>query len=122
MGLGINIMEGREAKHVALAKFARNTHHSNRWHHMFKHEFISLVWLRENGYDTTKYKCTGNVYIPQRCYTPEFCHCGERKDVLKTKCAFCSDPIQNIIKDYVSQGFITNAAKQYWAGWKFSLV
>ena len=55
MGLGINNMKGREAKHVVLAKFARNSHHSSRWHHVFKHEFISLIWLMENGYDTTTY-------------------------------------------------------------------
>ena len=113
MGLGINNMEGREAKHVVLAKFARNSHHSSRWHQVFKHEFISLIWLRENGYDTTTYMCSSDVYIPKRCLTPEFCHCGEPKNVLELKCAFCSDKIRNVIEDCVTKGVITNAVKEY---------
>ena len=38
VGLGINTMEGREAKHVSLARFARNTHHTTRWVQVFRHE------------------------------------------------------------------------------------
>ena len=49
LGLGINSMEGREAKHVTLAKFTQNTQFSNRWCQVFKHEYVSLFWLRENG-------------------------------------------------------------------------
>lgn len=39
MGLGINTMEGREAKHIALAQFTRNTQFSNRWAQVFRHEY-----------------------------------------------------------------------------------
>ena len=57
-GLGINTMEGREAKHVSLARFANNTHHSTRWLQVFRHEYMSLLWLRENGCDSVKYTHT----------------------------------------------------------------
>ena len=112
MGLGINSMEGREAKHVALAKFARNSHHSSRWQHVFKHEFLSLIWLRENGYDSTQYKSTKDKYVPQRCFTAAFCNCGEPKEVSDTCCNFCTDPMQNVLRDCVAKGVITNAAKK----------
>ena len=49
LGLGINSMEGREAKHVTLAKLTQNTQFINRWGQVFKHEYVSLFWLRENG-------------------------------------------------------------------------
>ena len=45
MGLGVNTMEGREAKHVALAKFTRSTQFTNRWLQVFRREYVSLVSL-----------------------------------------------------------------------------
>jgi len=41
MGLGVNTMEEREAKHIALDKFTRNTQFSNRWLQVFRHEYVS---------------------------------------------------------------------------------
>ena len=38
MGLGVNTMEGREAKQNVLAKFTRNTQFTNRWTQVFRHE------------------------------------------------------------------------------------
>ena len=45
MGLGLNSMEGREAKHISIAKYAANTIHACRWEQVFHHEYISLIWL-----------------------------------------------------------------------------
>lgn len=48
--LGLDSMQGREAKHVKLAKYAENTcnvRKSTRWWTVFHHEFVSLWWLRE---------------------------------------------------------------------------
>ncbi|RMX44487.1 hypothetical protein pdam_00006074 [Pocillopora damicornis] len=48
--LGLDFMQGREAKHVKLAKYAENTcnvRKSTRWWTVFHHEFVSLWWLRE---------------------------------------------------------------------------
>jgi hypothetical protein len=49
-GLGLNSMQGREAKHIKLAKYVENTCNVSkhtRWVTVFRHEFVSLVWLRE---------------------------------------------------------------------------
>ena len=48
-GLIINSMEGREAKHLSVSRYAQNSTYFNRWHSVFRHEFISLIWLRERG-------------------------------------------------------------------------
>lgn len=112
MGLGINTMEGRESKHVTLAKFTNNTQFSNRWAQVFKHEYVSLFWLRENGCDETVHKETTGLYVPNRCSTSQFCYCGEPKQVVENQCNFCCDPLRGIISQCVVEGKITIAAKQ----------
>lgn len=111
VGLGVNTMEGRESKHVSLARFARNTHHSTRWVQVFRHEYISLIWLRENGCDLVKHTLTKNKYIPARCFTPTFCHCGNQKPQGEAKFTFCSHLIQQTIDDCIKQGKLTAQAK-----------
>ena len=51
VGLGANTMEGKAAKHVSLAKFANNTHHTAQWVKLLRHEYISLVWLQVSHLD-----------------------------------------------------------------------
>lgn len=49
-GLWLNSMQGREAKHIKLAKYVDNTCNvkkSDWWWVVFRHEYISMVWLRE---------------------------------------------------------------------------
>ena len=111
MGLGVNTMEGREAKHIALAKFTRNTQFSNRWLQVFRHEYVSLVWLRENGCDENVHKETSGVYIPKRCYSDQFCHCGQPKQAHNgKKCSF-SAQLRRVVSECVIQRKITNGAK-----------
>ena len=89
MGLGVNTMEDREAKHIALANFTYNTKYSNSWAQVFKHEYISLFWLQENGCDDLLPKKTSTVYIPKRCHTNQFCHCEQPKNVEDENCKVC---------------------------------
>ena len=46
-GLGLNSMEGREAKHMFVAKYSKNTNYQNRWEQVFQHEFLSYMAKRE---------------------------------------------------------------------------
>ena len=110
LGLGINSMEGREAKPVTLANFTQNTQFSNRWAQVFKHEYVSLFWLRENGCDETVHKKTSALYVPKRCSTSQFCHCGKPKQLTEMKCSFCSDPLRALVCQCVAEGK-TSAAK-----------
>ena len=54
MGLGCNTMGGREQKHKTIGKYAGNTTYQNRWPMIFRHEYMQLIYLRENGYDNIK--------------------------------------------------------------------
>ena len=42
-GLGINTMQGREAKHVQIASYAKQSLFKRRWLQVFKHDFISKL-------------------------------------------------------------------------------
>lgn len=64
LGLGCNTMEGREQKHQRIAKYAQNTTYQNRWPLIMRHEFLQLVYLRENGYDKISYKKKNSGYVP----------------------------------------------------------
>ena len=60
-------MEGREAKHVALKRLSVNTTYQNRWQEIFRHEFIMLIWLPEQGHEPCSYEPRKSVYIPLEC-------------------------------------------------------
>ena len=49
-GLLLNSMQGREAKHIKLARYVENTCNvgkSDRWWVVFRHEYIFMIWLQE---------------------------------------------------------------------------
>ena len=64
VSLGINTMQGREAKHQRLAQYAKNTTFKNRWHQIFRHEYMHLIWLRQrNTYRDDYSKTTTNMHL-----------------------------------------------------------
>lgn len=98
LGLGLNSMEGREAKHIFIAKYSKNTIQQQRWAQIFMHEYVTLLWLRSRGYNTiSKKPPKGNVYIPMRTNDPLYCYCGWKKDATKEECLFCLQPLQKQI-------------------------
>jgi hypothetical protein len=105
MGLGLNSMEGRESKHVAISKYCVNTNYNSRWQQVFMHEYVSLIWLREQGYNVTKpVTSSGLKYIPKRALDNEcFCYCGMDKPVSSPLCKYCSHPFRSKIKSLISR-------------------
>lgn len=105
-GLGVVTMEGREAKHIFLKKLSENTTYQNRWAEIFRHEFIMLIWLPQQGFQQPGTKCKNEAYIPSRVFSdPLYCYCG----LLKTspdddKCMFCGDPVMTLIDKSVKEG------------------
>ncbi|XP_032238567.1 uncharacterized protein LOC116618681 [Nematostella vectensis] len=93
MGLGLNSMEGREAKHVAISKYARNTMYHKRWEQIFRHEFASLIWLRDQGFELSNHPNHQISCIPKRTSKPDFCNCAFLKEENKAQCTFCSHPM-----------------------------
>ena len=73
-GLGINTMEGREQKHQQITKYSKNTTYQNRWADIFRHEYMQLIYLRENGFDLKKYQQSKTTYIPK--HKMGLCECS----------------------------------------------
>lgn len=98
MGLGLNSMEGREAKHISIARYSKNTNYQSRWDQIFRHEFISLIWLRERGHNIDVPSTTSDQYIPKRVEKDEYCYCGYAKeDLTVSSCKFCSSPFRGAL-------------------------
>ena len=90
-------MEGREQKHQKISKYAENTTIQNRWPMIFRHEFIQLVYLRENGYNIN-YKKKSTNYIPMsRESSCSYCHLEFKSG--NSQCVLCnSDFMAEIMK------------------------
>ena len=74
LGLGCNSMEGREQKHQRIAKYSENTVFRSRWRQIFRHEYIHLIYLRENGFDQQNYISKREKYIPdEKLYSCKKC-------------------------------------------------
>jgi len=109
-GLLTVTMEGREAKHIFLHRLSENTTYQKRWYDIFKHEFIMLIWLPEQGHDSCSYTPSKNVYIPPRVFNDNsFCYCAlEKSDPHDRSCCFCGDSLSALIHDSVTQGKIVS--------------
>ena len=110
MGKGFGIItNGREGgKTYCFEKNLRkNAFYKRCWYEIFKHEFVMLVWLPEQGFNLRPYKHTA-VCIPNRVFSDSrFCYCNLEKLVpspTDEKCTFCGDPIMKLIQQSVEQG------------------
>ena len=79
-------MEGKEEQHIlAISRYSKNTSYRLRWTQIFRHEFISLIWLRERGYNASCYSTSKDSYTPERVTLGESCICG----LPKTRTIIC---------------------------------
>ncbi|XP_028410772.1 uncharacterized protein LOC114533453 [Dendronephthya gigantea] len=103
LGLGLNSMEGREAKHIAISKYCANTAYSHRWQQVFHHEYISLIWLRKHGYNNVNSSRSNSTlsYFPKRVRDSDtnYCDCGLQKVFSDELCRFCGNELRNKIKE-----------------------
>lgn len=105
-GLGLNSMEGREAKHVFISKYSVNTNYHLRWTQIFRHEYISLIWLRERKYNIIRPTNSSSLsYIPKRATSdPNYCYCGFPKSSDSLKCKLCANPLMDKILESLKTG------------------
>ena len=64
------------------------------------HEYVSLIWLRERGYNNTKPFTSSTLsYVPKRVIKNGSCFCNYRlkKEAESSKCEFCIHPLRNQI-------------------------
>ena len=124
-GLGLNTMQGREAKHRRLAKYMENTtnvRRSQRWWTVFRHEYVSLIWLRLKDPANQSYKKESKKpkeyvfgsFIP-RCVqqnNTRYCYCGLLKgEQDDEKCFICGDEFRTFIASSAQDGKIHHALK-----------
>lgn len=123
-GLGLNPMQGREAKHVKLAKYVENTCNARKslqWRTVFRHEFVCMVWLREKDSYSIVYRCEkrniNDSYIPKRVRNCDdrFCHCGPLKTTTGNQgCEICKSDVMKAIKQSVASGQTTSELSQFY--------
>lgn len=106
VGLGINSMQGREAKHQQLASFAEFSLVKDRWEKVFRHEHMSLIWLREQNPLNDNYSKCKDKYNPERCCSDEYCFCGTAF-LSNGKCKYCDCALSKEIVTCASSGNIT---------------
>ena len=106
VGLGINSMQGRESKHQQVASFAEFSLVKNRWEKVFRHEYMSLIWLRKQNPCLDSYKKCKDKYTPERCFDSRYCICGLAVSS-DGKCKYCGTNLSKEISVCAITGEIT---------------
>ena len=109
---------------MKLAKYVENTcnaRKSLRWCTVFRHEFVSMVRLREKDPYSIAYRCEkrniSDSYIPKRVRNCDdrFCHCGlSKKTTGNQGCEICTSDVMKAIKQTVASGKITPELSQFY--------
>lgn len=101
-GLGCNTMEGREQKHQKIAQYHHHSTFQQRWEKAFRHEFIQLIYLRENGFDKLTYRKRSINYVPSGNETScKKCHANL---VTANGCGLCDYELDDVDGDEVLSG------------------
>ena len=100
VGLGINTMQGREAKHVQIASYARNSLYKKRWSQVFRHDFISKLWVPIQRPSLLVFHPSKDTLIPTHVSKDlqHYCYCGMPKDADAEHCFFCGHHLMKEIK------------------------
>lgn len=114
-GLGINSMQGREAKHVQIASYAKNSTPKRRWFQVFRHDHISKVWLPKQQPSLLSYRQAQDTLIPRRVLqnNQQYCYCGFDKEADKDNCFYCGHSLMAEIKESVAHRKPTKVCLKY---------
>ena len=102
--LGINTMQGREAKNVRIGQYAKHATLSTRWNLVFRHDFITTVWLRQYDPASFHYHKSTDVYVPKKIEQPNVCYCALDKECSAEKCSLCSSEIYKSVERSAETG------------------
>jgi hypothetical protein len=112
MRLGINSMQGREAKHVRLSEFAKHSTKSTKWSMVLRHDYMCNVWICMHEpahilYTTDKYN-----YIPKEIELNTFCYCGF--PICKgQQCSICISDVFKAVKETAIAGELNKEIYRY---------
>ena len=91
-GLGINTMQGREAKHAQIASYAKNAQYRQRRFHVFRHDYIGNLWL-------PLHQAQDSLIPPQVLNDKHhYSYCGFEKEASKEMCFYYGHDIMSEIK------------------------
>lgn len=107
VGLGINTMQGREAKHQQIIKYLSHSpalEGSLKWSYVMKHEFAELMWLPtlDHGIDTYRRRSTtksvpkSEMILPPR--NSNTCINCVAPSVSGQKCVICSSTMYSWVE------------------------
>ena len=101
IGLGVNTMQGRQAKHVRISDYAKHSTLKTRWKLVMRH-----VWLRRHDPLKSSYKKCKDVYVPQDIDLPQFCQCGLKIDsnLNLHSCFICSSELYMFVEATAESG------------------
>ena len=98
-------MQGRKAKHVRIAQYAKRATLSSRFVLVFRHDYITGIWLRMQDPLSVQYHKNKEVYEPE-ISNEAFCHCGLERVAGGEKCEFCSSALYQSIERSVREGVL----------------
>ena len=107
LGLGINSMQGREAKHVRLSHYSRHATLTGRWKLVLRHDYITCVWIRREDPFHSSYVKSKEQYIPSKISSDGFCYCGFPKEERGQCCKFCSSSLYRAVAQSAASGILT---------------
>lgn len=108
LGLGLNSMQGREAKHVKLSQYSRHATLTGRWKLVLRHDFITCVWIRKEDPFHSVYVKSKEQYIPAKVNSDGFCYCGFPKEGGEQLfCKFCSSSLYRAVAQSAETGKLT---------------
>lgn len=101
-------MQGREAKHVLIAAYAKHSHTRNRWQMIFRHDYIRNIWLPLQNPSLLVYHHSKESVVPDEVVTDSSncSFCFLRKSSPTDKCFYCDHDILSEIVKSVAAGKI----------------
>ena len=94
-GLGLNAMQGREAKHLAIHSYAKHAMYHRRWSMIFEHEYMECIHLKTITKEKYYYKTTKPNFNKVDGGHCPICNLPQNK------CTMCSTEIMADVKDAV---------------------
>ena len=108
-------MQGREAKHVQIASYAKNSLFKERWPQVFRHDYISKLWLPIHQPSLLTYHQAKDSLIPSRVTKDPLhhCYCVFAKAECNEKSYYCGHPFMAEVTRSVKEGKPTKECLKY---------
>ena len=108
-GLGLNSMQGREAKHKSINDYARFSSPQTKWQDVFRHEYVHCIWLKLNDAHIKPGR-EAKELLPSSIPN----HCCKRCRLPSDIDVFCTSQFWGKIDDSCKKGRVHNGLAKLW--------